>query len=537
MRTMPTEFGILSLVPPLLAIVLAIITRRAMISLFLGIWAGGIIYTSSVGIAQTFTWIVASIGESTFNAKIIVFTLLLGAGIALIWRLGGALAVAQFATRRIDSHRRIGLTAWLLGIIWSFDDYANNAIVGSATKDIADEMRMSREKLAYILDSTAAPVATLGISSWVAFEIGLIAQQYNELGIAEETPSAATTFIQSIPFNIYSPLAVAMVGIIVLTQRDFGEMLTAESRAQRTGNVTREEAQPLQSIKEDLGSPVIDDAPLRMFLAPILALVTVVIGGATMMGYAPGRTPVEIINNTNVATALVWGSFAMVATAAILALTHDLMTLEETMETVIDGFGTMLNALSIIVLAWSLGSVATALGTGAYVTAYAEGVVSPSFLPIIIFLISCFVSFAIGTSWGTMSIMTPIVIPLAWNIGGESSKFVAILVGAMFSGAIFGDNCSPISDTTILASTFAGSDHIDHVRTQMYYAVTVFLVAASIYLIYGFTNITPLLLFPAGLAVLIGLVYVFSEWDARRKNISAKPISDRLSGSDTISDD
>lgn len=533
---MTTDFGALSLVPPLLAIALAIITRRAMVSLFFGIWVGGIIYSSSVGIPQTFDWIISSIGKSTFNAKIIVFTLLLGAGIALIWRLGGAIALARFATRWIDSHRRVGLTAWLLGIIWSFDDYANNAIVGSATKDLADEMRMSREKLAYILDSTAAPVATIGISSWVAFEIGLISQQYENLGIAAETPTATTTFLQSIPFNIYSILAIAMVGIIVLTQRDFGEMLDAESRAQRTGKVTREEAQPLQNIKEELGSPVIDDAPLRMFVAPVLALISVVVGGAVMMGYAPDRTAMAMIDNTNIATALVWGSFAMVATAVTLAVTHDVMSLDEAMETVIDGFGTMLNAISIIVLAWSLGSVAEALGTGAYVTAYAEGVVSPLLLPIIIFVITGFISFAIGTSWGTMSIMTPIVIPLAWNISGGSSQFIPVMVGAMFSGAIFGDNCSPISDTTILAATFAGADHIDHVRTQMYYAGTVFLVALCLFLLYGITNITPLVLLPTGLAMLFGLVYIFSEWDARRKDLRVKP-GTQQSKLDPASDD
>ncbi len=534
---MPTDFGALSLVPPLLAIGLAIVTRRAMISLFFGIWVGGIIYSGSVGIPQTFDWIIASIGESTFNAKIIVFTLLLGAGIALIWRLGGAIALAQFATRWIDSHRRIGVTAWLLGLIWSFDDYANNAIVGSATKDLADEMRMSREKLAYILDSTAAPVATIGISSWVAFQIGLINQQYEQLGIAAETPSATSTFLQSIPFNVYSILAIAMVGIIVLTQRDFGEMLNAETRARRTGNVTREEAQPLQNIKEELGSPVIEDAPLRMFVAPVLALISVVVGGAAVMGYAPDRTALEMIDNTNIATALVWGSFAMVTTAVTLALTHDAMTLDEAMETVIDGFGTMLTAISIIVLAWSIGTVAEVLGTGAYVTAYAEGIVSPLVLPIIIFFVTSFISLAIGTSWGTMSIMTPIVIPLAWNISGGSSQFIPVMVGAMFSGAIFGDNCSPISDTTILSATFAGSDHIDHVRTQTYYAGTVFLVATVVFLLYGLTKITPLVLLPVGFAILFGLVYIFSEWDAQRKDLFVKPGAAQSSKLDPASDD
>lgn len=378
---MTTDPGWLSLIPPVLAIVLAIVTRRAMISLFLGILAGGIIHSGFKGVAQTFMWIINAIGADTFHAKIIVFTFLLGAGIALIWRLGGALALAKFATRRVDSHRKVGVTTWLLGMIWSFDDYANNAIVGSATKDIADEMRMSREKLSYILDSTAAPVATIGLSSWVAFEISLIDQQYKDLGIDGETPSAVATFLQSIPFNVYSLLAIAMVGIIVITQRDFGEMLTAENRAQRTGKVTRDGAQPLQSIKEDLGEPVIDDAPLQMFVAPVLALIVVVIGGAAMNGYAPGRTPMEIIDNTEIATALVWGSFAMVATAVTLALAHRAMTLDEAMETVIDGFGTMLTAISIIVLAWSLGTVASELGTGAYVTSLPWATSHRTFFP------------------------------------------------------------------------------------------------------------------------------------------------------------
>ncbi|WP_227356607.1 Na+/H+ antiporter NhaC family protein [Haladaptatus salinisoli] len=534
---MAADFGILSLVPPLLAIALAIVTRRALLSLFIGVWVGGIIYSGSIGIAQTFTWIVNSIGKSTFNAKILVFTLLLGAGIALIWRLGGAFAITRFATSRIDSHRKVGTATWLLGIIWNFDDYANNAIVGSSMKDLADDMKMSREKLAYILDSTAAPVATMGISSWVAFEIGLIAKQYKELGITGETPSAAATFLHSIPYNMYSLLAVAMVGIIVLSQRDFGEMLEAENRAQRTGNVIREDARPLQNIKEELGEPVLDDAPLRMFIAPVSALVVVVVGGAVMMGYAPGRTAVEMVNNTNIATALVWGSFAMVATAIVLALIEDAMTLGESMDTVIDGFGTMLTAISILVLAWSIGSVASALGTGSYVTSYATGVVSPTVLPIVIFLTSAFISFAIGTSWGTMSIMTPIVIPLAWNIGGSSPQFVSLAIGAMFSGAIFGDNCSPISDTTVLASTFAGSDHIDHVRTQMYYAVTVLLATAVMYLLYGLTNLSPLVLLPGGVLTLIVLVYVFSEWDAKRKNLAAKPTSGQMSKAKASSDD
>ncbi|MFC6733997.1 MULTISPECIES: Na+/H+ antiporter NhaC family protein [unclassified Haladaptatus] len=534
---MAANFGALSLAPPLLAIALAIITRRAMLSLFVGVWVGAVIYAGNIGVAQTFTWITEAIGASTFNATILIFTMLLGAGIALLWKLGGAMAITRFATKRIDSHRKIGVTTWLLGILWNFDDYANNAIVGSSMKNLADELKMSREKLAYILDSTAAPVATIGISSWVAFEIGLIQSQYENMGITDQVPSAAATFIQSIPYNMYSILAVAMVGVIVISGRDFGEMLDAENRSVKTGNVIREDANPLQNIKDDLGEPVTDDAPLRVFTLPVTALVLTVIGGAIYMGYAPDRTLIEIVENTGVATALVWGSFAMVATAVLIGVGEKMMSIGQAMETVLDGFATMLPAVSILVLAWSIGSVATALGTGDYVTQFATGVVSPMMVPVVVFATSAFIAFAIGTSWGTMSIMTPIVIPMAWTIGSQSPQFIAVAVGAMFSGAVFGDNCSPISDTTVLASTFSGSDHIDHVRTQMYYAFTVLIATAVIYLLYGMTNLSPLVLLPLGVLVLVVLVYGFSEIDASRKDLDAQPGRARSSGRTLTSDD
>ncbi|WP_323191211.1 Na+/H+ antiporter NhaC family protein [Halostella sp. PRR32] len=546
---MAPEFGALSLVPPLLAIALAIITRRAMLSLFLGVWIGGAIVagaaadtvleyaaTPFTGVIEAFDWIISSIGESTFQAKIIVFTFLLGAGIALLWRLGGSLAVAQFARSRVDSHRRVGIVTWLFGMVWFFDDYANTAIVGSAMKDMADNMQMSREKLAYILDSTAAPVATFGISSWVAFQIGLVQTAYENMGIQGDTPSATATFLWSIPFNVYCLFALLMVGIVVVTQRDFGEMLDAETRARRTGNVTRENANPLQSMKEDLGDPVTDNPRLRTFVFPVTVLVVVVIGGAAWTGYAPGRDALGIAENADFTGALVWGSFGMVATALTLGLIDDHIDLEEGMETVLDGFGIMLHAVSILVLAWSIGSVATALGTGDYVTGIAEGFVSPMMLPIVILFTSAVISFSIGTSWGTMSLVTPVAVPLAWSIGNQSPEMVAVAVGAVFSGSIFGDHCSPISDTTILSSTFAGSDHIDHVRTQMYYAVTVISVATLAYLIYGVTGLGPAVFLPVSAVVLFGLVYALSEFDANRKDVPAKPF-DGTAESGTVSDD
>jgi len=541
---MATEFGAVSLVPPLLAIALAIVTRRALLSLFLGVWVGGAIVAAGdgvdgpvdalalpfVGVVEAFDWIVSAIGESTFHAEIIVFTFLLGSGIALLWRLGGSLAVGQAAAGTVDSHRKVGLMAWGLGIVWFFDDYANTAIVGSAMKDMADKMNMSREKLAYILDSTAAPVATFGISSWTAFQIGLIADQYQNLGIGEQTPSAFVTFLRSVPFNVYCLLAVLMVGIVVTTQRDFGEMLDAETRARETGKVTRDDANPLQSMKQDLGEPMTDDPRLRTFVVPVLVLIVVVVGGAALTGYAGNRGPIEIANNANFTGALVWGSFSMVATAIALGVGEGAMDLDEAMETVLDGFGIMLHAVSILVLAWSIGSVADALGTGTYVTNLAEGVVTPTLLPVVILYASAFIAFSIGTSWGTMSLVTPVAVPMAWEIGGADPQMVAVAVGALFSGAIFGDHCSPISDTTILSSTFAGSDHIDHVRTQIYYAVTVILVATLVYLAWSVTGLPQTVLLALGLAVLVGVVYALSEFDAARKNVPAKPFDGESSG-------
>jgi Na+/H+ antiporter NhaC len=261
-ETNMATFGGLSLVPPLLAIALAIVTRRPMLSLFLGIWSGAVIVTGGLGVARTFDWIVAAIiADDGFHVQILVFTLLLGSGVALIWRLGGAVAVRDWATERLETQRTVGLTTWGLGIAMFFDDYANTAIVGSTMREISDQLRISREKLAYIVDSTAAPVATLGISSWVAFQLSLIDSAYEEMGVAGEAPTAFATFARSIPYNTYALLAIVMVGIVVSTGRDYGEMLEAEHRARTTGAVNREGAQPLQKVEADLGEPI-DERPM-----------------------------------------------------------------------------------------------------------------------------------------------------------------------------------------------------------------------------------------------------------------------------------
>jgi Na+/H+ antiporter NhaC len=520
-------YGAISLVPPLLAIVLAMATRKPLLSLFLGIWSGGVIFTASNGVVQTLNWIVDSIGASTFNAKIMLIVLFLGAGVALIWRLGGANALANAVTSKLNTQRKVGAATWIFGMIWFFDDYSNTAIVGTTMREISDEVSISREKLAYMIDSTAAPVATFGISSWVAYQLSMIQEGYAAAGISagsDGVPDAFALFLQSIPFNMYCLFAVVMVGIIVFTGRDYGEMLDAEHRSATEGKVLRDDAVPMQSAEESLGEVLTDTPQLRYFLAPTLSLMGVVVGGGFITGIRasePGAGPFEIAGNAAFVDALLWGTFAMVAVALVMGVGSGIANLDEAMETVIDGFSMMLTALTILVMAWTIGTVTTALGTGVYVTNIAESFVTPMLLPVVILLASAFIAFSTGTSWGTMAIITPIAVPLAWSVGGATPALLPVAIGTVFSGAIFGDHCSPISDTTILSSTFTGSDHIDHVRTQMTYATTVLIVAAALLTVWGATRITPLVLLPVGVATLAGLVYVLSELDAKRKNVAA----------------
>ncbi|WP_049981009.1 Na+/H+ antiporter NhaC family protein [Halolamina rubra] len=513
---MPSEFGALSIVPPLLAIVLAIATRKAVLSLFLGIWSGAVIFTGSLGVVQTFEWIVAAVAGD-FHVRILVFTLLLGSGVAMIWNLGGSYAVRDWAIAKLDSQRKAGAVAWGLGVVLFFDDYANTAIVGSAMKDVSDHLRISREKLSYIVDSTAAPVATLGISSWVAFQLSLIADGYEAAGVADHPP-AFEVFLNSIPFNMYSILAIVMVAIVVFSGRDYGEMLDAEHRSWRTGQVHREGARPMQDVQSDLGEPSADDPRLINFFAPIAVLIAVTIGSALWTGYSPGASLMDMVTNADFASALIYGSFAMVASGFLLGKVYGILSLGEATDTTIDGFGLMLTAVSILVLAWGIGEVVGALQTGEYVA----GVVGEGFpvaiLPALVLVLAAFIAFSTGTSWGTMGILTPIVIPVAWSLTGDHT-IIAAMVGTIFSGAIFGDHSSPISDTTVLSSTFTGADLIDHVRTQLYYALTVAVVAVVLLLVWGLTRITPLALLPVGVVVLVGLVYGLSELDAGRKGV------------------
>ncbi len=500
------EYGWLAVIPPLVAIVLCFITKRVLISLFVGIFTGALIicrYNPLSAVGYSLETIVTQMTDDG-NARLLIFNLLMGAGIAYIWRLNGSKALTDWAKTKIKSKKSASVGAWLLGIIIFFNDYCNAAIVGNVFRDICEEHKMSSEKLSYILDSTAAPVATFFISDWIAFQIGMIATGLAAAGISSSiTPFAA--YIKSIPMNLYCIFAVAFVGIISFTGRDFGPMAAAEIRAEKEGKIIRDGASPMMDVGTELGEPIKKAKPRIMtFFLPVIALVVVTLVGFYYTGLSPetkGQGLMVILGAADAYTALLWGSFAMTFVGIILALGTRTMSIKETMDSLIDGMKLMLLACVILTLAWSLGAITGDMALADFIVAKLGGSMPFGLLPIVIFLLGMGIAFATGTSWGTMTILTPIAIPLAYKLTGDVS-LSAMMAGVVFSGAIFGDHCSPISDTTVLASIFSGADHIDHVSTQMPYALTAAGVALVMYVLYGLFNITPLVLIPLGIVML-----------------------------------
>lgn len=514
------DFGIWALVPPLLAIVLAFITKQVLISLFLGILAGGIIVGGGnpfVGIVYSLDTIVGSINDD-WNARLLLFNLLMGAGIAFIWKLGGSKALTTWARKKVKSRKSASVGAWLLGIIVFFNDYVNAAIVGNVFRDISEEQRISSEKLSYILDSTAAPVATFFISDWIAFQIGMVQVGLDTAGITEI--GAFEGYLRGIPFNFYCIFAVIFVGMIALTGKDFGPMLKAEHRAVTEGKTIADGSQSMMDVGYELGEPKDVEPKIMTFFLPLIVLIVVTLFGFWWTG-RPADGIMDILGNSDPATALLWGAFAMTITGIALALTKKRMNLKETMDTFLDGLKLMLLACVILVLAWSLGTVTQDMNLAGFIITVIGDNISFAFLPIVIFVTGMFVAFATGTSWGTMTILTPIAIPLAYYITGDPIIAVA-MSGVVFSGAIFGDHCSPISDTTVLASIFAGADHMDHVSTQIPYALTVAFVAFLMYALFGAFNLNPFILIVLGLGIALGLIYVLSNYFSNRYGIHSE---------------
>ncbi|SHJ32247.1 transporter, NhaC family [Dethiosulfatibacter aminovorans DSM 17477] len=510
------DYGWLAVLPPLVAIILCFVTKRVLISLFAGIFTGAIIISGGNPLAAagySLETIVAQVTDD-WNARLLLFNLLMGAGIAYIWRLNGSKALTDWARTKIKTKKGASVGAWLLGIIVFFNDYCNAAIVGNVFRDISEEHKLSSEKLSYILDSTAAPVATFFISDWIAFQIGMIGSGMEVAGITTEQITPFAAYVSSIPLNLYCIFAVIFVGIVSFTGRDFGPMLKAETRAVREGKINRDGASPMMDVGTELGEPVKDAVPkISTFFIPIISLIVVTLIGFYYTGLSPetqGMGLMEILGAADAATALLWGAFAMTLSGIVMALGTRTMNVKDTMDSLIDGMKLMLLACIILTLAWSLGSITGDMDLAGFIVTLLGDSLSFAMIPIVIFLFGMGISFATGTSWGTMTILTPIAIPLTYKVTGDYQTAV-MMAGVVFSGAIFGDHCSPISDTTVLASIFASADHIDHVSTQIPYALLTAATALLMYIIYGVAGISPLVLIPVGIALMTVALYVVGK--------------------------
>jgi Na+/H+ antiporter NhaC len=492
--------GWMSLLPPLVAIVLALVYREVVTALFAGVWLGALAAAGFNPLSATWRLVdhfaVPALADvDGGHTQIVMFSLLLGGMVGIIARNGGTMGIVEAVAPLASSARRGKLATWVAGMAIFFDDYANTLIVGNTMRPITDRLKVSREKLAYVVDSTAAPVAALvPISTWVGYEISLISDGLRIA--ADQNPAQAETllaaspfavFIHTIPFLFYPLLALAFVFLTSLMDRDFGPMAAAEHRAATGGGLHRPGAQ----LATDTSGHLMDPKEGARHLwwnagVPVLTVIVVVLVGLYATGRAgagPEASIMDVFGEADPFSTLLWGSLAGCLMALLLSVAQGILTLTEGIDAWLAGLKAMVIAMVILVLAWSLGAVTEEVGTASYLAQLLTGRVALQLIPVIVFATAAAMAFATGTSWGTMAILLPLVIPLTVSLGGavgfEEGGAYSVLLGAISSvlaGAIFGDHCSPISDTTVLSSTASACDHVDHVRTQMPYALLVAMV-------------------------------------------------------------
>ena len=467
------EPGWISLLPTVLAIVLAIWSRQVYVSLAAGIWIGYTIlegWNPLAGIATAIEQTVAVLGDPG-NARVILFTLVIGAMIATLEAAGGVRGFVRWieGNRWVTDGRRAQFLAWIIGIVIFIESNITVLVAGAVSRPLFDRFRISRERLAYIVDSTSAPICILiPLNAWGALNLGIL----NELGVE----NALGVFIAAIPVNFYALIAFLLAGASILWKIDIGPMKRAEKRAAE-GQVLWPNAQPMVDETVLSPTPVGRIAPrARNMLVPIAVMVLTMPLGLYVTG---GGSMLEGSGSTSV----LWAVLAGLASAWFLLLIQRGATLDDLTRTGLKGAGGLMPLALILLLALALGSVARTLGAGEYVAQVTEGVLPPMlFLPLV-FLVAGGIAFSIGSSWGTFAIMLPIAVPVAATLGMPLAPFVA----AALSGGIFGDHSSPISDTTIISSMAAATDHIDHVRTQLPYALLAGGAAAVCFAVLGAT--------------------------------------------------
>ena len=485
-----------ALVPPIVAIALALITKEVYSSLFIGIIVGGIFYAGNFEGAMNHIFsegLIAQLSDS-YNMGILVFLVFLGVIVCLMNKAGGSRAFGEWASTHIKTRVGAQLATILLGCLIFIDDYFNCLTVGSVMRPVTDRHNVSRAKLAYLIDATAAPICIIApISSWAAAVSGF----------APEGTNGMWLFIQAIPYNYYAILTIVMMVGLTIAKTEYGPMAKHEANALKGDLFSGKEMIKADEVERVEGNGKVID----LILPVVVLIVACVIGMIYSGGFFAGETFVNSFANSDASVGLVLGSFAALVITMVFFIARRVLSFKSCMECITEGFKAMVPAICILALAWTLKGMTDSLGASEYVAGLVENAAGSllNFLPAIVFLIACFLAFATGTSWGTFGILIPIclkVFPI------ESGNPLAIIcVSACMAGAVCGDHCSPISDTTIMSSAGAQCDHINHVSTQLPYAITAAIVSFITYIVAGFVKNAAVSLL-VGICLMVAMIIV-----------------------------
>jgi len=532
----PNIPGWMSILPPLLAIGLALIFREVIVSLFLGVLSGAVIigvYSDGfIGLLKApFTlvddFIMPSLADVD-HLSVIVFSMMIAGVVTIVSRNGGMQGIVNRIEPYANSARSGQFSVWIMGVLIFFDDYANTLVVGNTMRPVTDRLKISREKLAYIVDSTAAPVAALAfITTWIGAELGYI--QSGLETIPEIDSSPYSIFLNSLAFSFYPVFTLIFILMLIQSRKEFGPMLQAE-RSARRGEESSLKASKEINQDEGAGFVPVEGIKYRSFnaLIPILVIIVGTMLGMWLTGYRletwtdSGLSFFQKISatvgNANSLKALLWASLSAMIVAVVLTLFQRILSLEETIQSGLKGIKAMLPTMIILVLAWSLALITRELKTAEFLQQLWGDSFSPIWMPALVFVLSALVSFATGSSWGTMAILYPLMMPLSYQLSidfglgqNEAMMIMYNVVSVVLAGSVFGDHCSPISDTTILSSMASSCNHIDHVRTQLPYALTVGGVSLLVGTIPTAFGLHPIISMLLGISILALVIRAFAK--------------------------
>ena len=500
-----------SLLPAIIAIALALITKEVYSSLFIGIVVGGLLYSgfSFTGtIEHVFVDGMITQLSDSWNVGILIFLVVLGSMVMLMNRAGGSAAFGKWSVEHVKTKAGAQIATILLGVLIFIDDYFNCLTVGSVMRPLTDKHKVSREKLAYLIDATAAPVCIIApISSWAAAVTGFV-----------DGANGLTLFVRAIPYNFYALLTIAMMFTLTIADFDFGPMKKIERDSLKE---LRDKAAGIEPSSSMTGAtdqphpPVSAKGKVIHLVLPIAALIICcIIGMIYTGGFFEGATFIDAFSNSDASVGLVYGSVAALLITQIFFMATRVLNFTECMNTISEGFKRMVPAILILTFAWTLKSMTDSLGAADYVAGLVQNVAGNgafmNFLPAIVFVVGAFLAFATGTSWGTFGILIPIVVNV---FGGDmNSELMIIAISACMAGAVCGDHCSPISDTTIMASAGAQCNHISHVSTQLPYALTAAAVSMVAYIFAGFIR-NWIICLPIGIALMVVTLLAIKKAD------------------------